>query len=105
MSFAHGQSVIPEQTTNTFYEYFSNSWQRKPKKTAKVRIYPNPTSDWVKISSESPVKELALYNLAGKLVYKGQDLSLDLTSYKQGIYLVSIVFEDNTTLKRRIIKN
>lgn len=58
----------------------------------QLSLYPNPTKNNfnVDISSELELKEMILYNTLGKKVLKTNSLSVNLTKFSKGIYLVKI---------------
>lgn len=75
--------------------------------TNKIRIYPNPTSDFVNIRSDIEIKEIEISDLNGRVV---DDISfvrnqLDLGKLAQGLYLAKIVHLDGSNSIEKIIKN
>lgn len=72
---------------------------------SNFKLYPNPTSSIVTISSEDEIQEIAVYNQLGQIVLKTNSKSIDLSSYNSGIYLVQTHFADGTTKTDRVIKN
>lgn len=54
-----------------------------------IRIYPNPTNDYIYIESED-VPEIKLCSLDGKLLQNTHNKTINLSSYPTGIYLLSI---------------
>lgn len=73
----------------------------------QIKIYPNPTTDFVHItlSSNSKIEEAEIYDTAGRLVLKAKPDSgkLDLRSLNSGIYMISFKNPDIKIIK--IIKN
>ncbi|MCU7618375.1 T9SS type A sorting domain-containing protein [Chryseobacterium sp. PBS4-4] len=67
---------------------------------SKFRLYPNPASDFVKISSDKKQKmNVKIYSSTGSLVLKGTfqpDEEININSLTSGFYLVQV---DETTLK------
>lgn len=75
--------------------------------TNKIRIYPNPTADFVNIRSDIEIKEIEISDLNGRVV---DDISfvrnqLDLGKLAQGLYLAKIVHLDGSNSIEKIIKN
>lgn len=72
----------------------------------KVKIYPNPTADfvYVKLSSKSKIEGAEIYDLSGKLVYttKFESEKLDLRHLSQGVYM--IIFKNSDLKPIKIIK-
>lgn len=70
-----------------------------------ISIYPNPTRDVIRFSSESALKQVALYTTAGNLVYSqenGSDISL--AAFEQGMYLVRMTTTTGQIITKRIQK-
>lgn len=69
---------------------------------ANLKVYPNPTPDYISVSNSSFVKELWVSNILGKRV-RAFDTSAsnnyDISNLPDGIYLVSMVGEDRRVLK------
>jgi hypothetical protein len=71
-----------------------------------IRIYPNPASDFlhIELTRETHVR---LHDLMGKLCYSQDgvngDLSLHVSEFKRGIYIVSLLWEDGSLQQRKII--
>ncbi len=74
-----------------------------------IKVYPNPTRDKINIEFfEKPVSdyEIVLYNNHGRMLeqhyYKqNQPLeNIDFSEYKSGIYLLRIIYEDNSNTFR-----
>lgn len=77
-----------------------------PSKNSEIKIYPNPTSDFVQISSKEKVKSVALYDFSGKLMMTENNSKdkISLLPYPKGIYLMKIVFENGKTETQKVIK-
>lgn len=68
-------------------------------------IFPNPTSDNLNVSLENEIQQVEIYSLDGKLIqsYEKIDanfISIDMNQYKPGIYLFSIMSEDQTIVEK-----
>ncbi|WP_164465212.1 T9SS type A sorting domain-containing protein [Chryseobacterium lactis] len=72
----------------------------------QVKIYPNPTTDYIYITlnSRSKIEEAEVYDLSGKLVLQAKLESgkLDLRHLLQGIYVIS--FKNSDIKPVKIIK-
>ncbi|MFT4062188.1 MAG: T9SS type A sorting domain-containing protein [Edaphocola sp.] len=68
--------------------------EEQPFKMDKIQIYPNPAVDWVYFKSKAEIKEVEIYDGAGKLLLlskcTGTDLQMDVSSLPAGIYLAKI---------------
>ena len=70
-----------------------------------VSIYPNPTSDILKIKSEIPVKQLQLISFEGKVVRKYNASSqLNIGDLPAGIYILKVQFENGKTEVKKVVK-
>lgn len=73
-----------------------------------INIYPNPTSGNVVISlDKAHAGSIAIYSLYGKLVFdkifnESRELTIDLSNYSKGIYMIKITMDGKTTIKKII---
>ena len=76
---------------------------------ARATVYPNPTSEWVNIESETPAQKLVLFDLNGRVV-KAVNLAaanryqLNMNDVPAGFYLLQITFDNQRTQNLKIIK-
>lgn len=70
----------------------------------RFKLYPNPTSDIVKIESTLKIEEIAVYHSSGSMMmhFKGGTKVLDLSALPAGHYLLRISSEAGMTTKRII---
>lgn len=70
------------------------------------KIFPNPTSGSCQVHSEMPIKEVHLFNYAGKLerVYTLEEEEMDLSGLEKGIYFAEIFFWDGKREFTRVIR-
>lgn len=68
-----------------------------------IRIYPNPTTNWVYFSEKSDVQ---LWNVSGQILDSGKSVNqLDLSNQTSGIYFLNFINESGKVIKRtKIIK-
>ena len=75
----------------------------------RATVYPNPTSEWVNIESETPAQKIVLYDFNGRVV-KAVNLSaanryqLNMNDVPAGFYLLQITFDNQRTQNLKIIK-
>lgn len=64
------------------------------------RLYPNPTKDYVTISSNNNIENVKIYSITGSLLHeentKGNNIELDMSVFEQGIYLIQVITENET---------
>lgn len=76
----------------------------------EISIYPNPTSDFVKVNVDnwSDVSLVKLFNSAGKMLYVSSKSAsareIELKKYPSGIYFIQLVRNDGSTETLKILK-
>lgn len=70
---------------------------------SEITIYPNPVKDHLMINSEKPVNDIQLYTINGKLIAELANTNeIDFASYPKGMYLVKVITEYGTSVKKVI---
>jgi hypothetical protein len=70
-----------------------------------LNIYPNPTSSFLHVEAE--FKKLEIFNIEGKLIYQSNDNSvkiLNVSNFKDGIYIISVRDMNNSKLVNKFVK-
>jgi hypothetical protein len=85
------------------YKLFNNPLE------SSITIYPNPSSGLVTVTNPLTTKSYTLYDVSGKIMCKQdyfdqKNLTLDITTYQKGIYLLKIEDELGVQIQR-LIKN
>jgi hypothetical protein len=74
----------------------------------ELRLFPNPSSDFVFIDGDDSVKSFDIYNLVGQRVMTNsspsQNIPIDISELSKGIYLITIRTQTES-VTRRFIKN
>ncbi|MBH1960408.1 MAG: T9SS type A sorting domain-containing protein [Flavobacteriia bacterium] len=69
----------------------------------KVDIYPNPTSNFIKLSRKANI--ISLYDTSGKMLITAKDTDvIDLTKFLKGVYFLKVQIDDKTK-SFKVIKN
>lgn len=73
-----------------------------------LKVYPNPTKDFVTIESTDALSKIEVINISGQVLFTSKtddkQFKLDLSSYKDGVYFVRIQSDEKQkTIK--IVKN
>ncbi|MEE9372856.1 MAG: VWA domain-containing protein [Saprospiraceae bacterium] len=75
-----------------------NSCEEKIMINKDVKIYPNPTSNYIRIESGLNLKEIRIISSTGKVMFKTTAVSeierIDLSQYVDGMYTVQCIGED-----------
>ncbi len=71
----------------------------------QLTVWPNPTTDILRLSSSQPVVVSQLFNRLGQQVmHAGSSTMLDLSSLPAGVYLLRVALADGVVLSQRIVK-
>jgi hypothetical protein len=66
-------------------------------------IYPNPTSGDLHINATA-MKHISVYNAMGQMVYDqdvtGDEVILNMGQYEAGVYMVNVITENGSSVKR-----
>ena len=70
-----------------------------------LKLYPNPATDKIYISSKKPLSALALYDVYGKLVLKKENNanSIDVSHLNSGVYFLEVSSNSERVVKKVII--
>ncbi|WP_333660232.1 T9SS type A sorting domain-containing protein [Chishuiella changwenlii] len=77
----------------------------------EIKIYPNPTKDWIYIEGSSSNQIIELYDIAGKLIHTNQHkklttININIGNLPKGIYLLRIIDKNTKEIyQKKIIKN
>ena len=73
-----------------------------------IKVYPNPSTDIVNISSRSNITSVSIYNYTGQLMVTSKlddnAFQFNAENYTAGVYTIMIETEDGITSKRLIIR-
>jgi len=67
-----------------------------------IKIFPNPTTNYISLSNEAYVERLAIYNIVGrrvKLFEANYSNQYDVVDLPTGMYLVRLIGADDRTIK------
>lgn len=69
-----------------------------------LKIYPNPTTGFVTVQTETAIKNIQVFNQLGQLITTQKDSKINLSGVATGIYLIQITLDDDTAVTQKIIK-
>ena len=74
-------------------------------KNTDIFLYPNPTTGLVR-TNQDLIEQIRVYDLTGKQLITSEDSSVNLSAFKNGVYLLQLYRSDtNNWVTKRIIKN
>ena len=74
----------------------------------EFEVYPNPATEYVRITSNSEIESLVIFSVDGKMVYS-QDVNqeetmIDVTTFAKGSYIVRMISNGEFVVRRIIVK-
>lgn len=70
-----------------------------------LKVYPNPTSGVIHISSESDIEAYTLCNLQGKIIQEGRTTTtIDLSELSSGIYILNLQNKEGHKKQMKVVK-
>jgi hypothetical protein len=72
----------------------------------RVRLYPNPTQNYLFIKEGKEIKSLTIYNTHGTELMTSSNLKserIDLSEFENGVYIIKIEIEGNTFFERIVV--
>jgi len=69
-----------------------------------IQVYPNPTAQNLYVTSKEEITRLLVYDFNGQLIKEQKGDELNLSEFKNGLYLLKVVFKDNVFVTRIIEK-
>ena len=73
-----------------------------------IKIFPNPATHILKISSSEPLNSIKIFNYAGQEIYHNMlisdiNLSINISNYESGLYIIHCNTSDNKTVSKKFI--
>ena len=69
-----------------------------------VFVYPNPTTGLVRTNQDF-IEQIRVYDLTGKQLIRSEDSSVDLSTFKNGVYLLQLYRSDTKDwVNKRLVK-
>jgi uncharacterized repeat protein (TIGR01451 family) len=92
--------------TNTFNSTFiENALSTQDNVLQNVAVYPNPTSDFVMVTSQSSIAQIEVYSYVGHLVKKNKNQDrIDISSLKTGLYFIKIKEINGNFATEKVLK-
>jgi len=78
------------------------------REVAQVHVFPNPATDRVTVSAETPIDQIQVFGIDGRLLGSQNANSdahvVDIHNFATGIYILKIRMKDGETVNTKIIK-
>lgn len=71
---------------------------------SKIKVYPNPTSDFINIESSLEIKNVAVYNMMGQLVLNTVSNKVDISNLSNGTFILEVTSNDGQKTRSKIVK-
>ncbi|RCW92518.1 T9SS type A sorting domain-containing protein [Winogradskyella arenosi] len=88
------------------YEYNSTLGFEDENSISKLKLYPNPASDRLFISTRAQIERLAIFNINGQLVKETNSVvnGVDVSQLPSGLYMVQLQTNTNTATQKFLKK-
>ena len=74
----------------------------------EFEVYPNPATEYVRITSNSEIESLVIFSVDGKMVHSEdvnqEETMIDVTSFAKGSYIVRMISNGEFVVRRIIVK-
>ena len=64
-----------------------------------LKVFPNPTTDYIQISNSTNIKKVVIYNMEVKSYFHYANALHDVSEIKAGMYIVKMLDEKNKVVK------
>ena len=96
-------NVLSFASVNIQWEASNTVDAAEIKDSDNIQIFPNPTKNIFHIRGDN-ITEIEILNLSGSLIFKNNSTTrIDMSNYKNGIYLVRIK-DGNQTIVKKLVK-
>jgi len=110
-----GEVVVREITTATVLvsEGFINpsfntslSTEDNQLSQFNISVYPNPTKQYINISTSVVLTKIELYDALGRYIFQSKlvDNSIDVSTYEAGVYFLKLYKNNQFIIKRIVIE-
>ncbi|HLO52903.1 MAG TPA: T9SS type A sorting domain-containing protein [Saprospiraceae bacterium] len=86
------------------FEVYTTTSSSQDIRNEDLNIYPNPTIDILTFESNYPILEIEIFHLNGQKVMTSKHNIVDISDLIQGIYTAKILFDNQQTVTKLIVK-
>ncbi|WP_459213062.1 T9SS type A sorting domain-containing protein [Aquimarina rhabdastrellae] len=77
---------------------------------SKVTFYPNPVTDYLRIESVVPIKEINIITKRGRIIAQAKEqyqkvIDMNVSDLKSGLYMLKVTLENEEVYFEKIVKN
>lgn len=107
--YTDGSALSPTQDL-TLYAVWSLSTSLEDNYQNSAKVYPNPTSDivWLELNDLQNTS-YCIRTVSGEVLERSNNVTsrnrIDLSNYSKGVYLLTVMFDDNTVKTFKVVKN
>jgi hypothetical protein len=88
-----------------FGESVNYQFNYEEKTRLQLKLYPNPSSDYIHISGfESVISSIKVYNQQGQLQFESKQTLLDIRSLFEGIYFIDVTLQNGQRAIQKVYK-
>ncbi|WP_379963006.1 T9SS type A sorting domain-containing protein [Epilithonimonas sp. UC225_85] len=73
-------------------------------KKSILQVYPNPTTGKITVNTNQAIKSMELFDFTGKKIKVTTTNQMDLSDMSAGTYLLTTIFNDKTSINKKVIK-
>lgn len=94
---------FPQEGRVYRFDYNISSTTKKP--LAELSLYPNPANDYIKLKAGTPVSQIEIYSMNGKLLktIKEPTSMIDIAGMPEGCYMLKARLSNGNLLNKKII--
>ena len=70
-----------------------------------ILLYPNPTKNQIEIKTDIKIKEVFVFDIAGRVMMQQEERIINMRSLPNGVYFIKIIMLSNQSITKKIIKN
>ena len=67
---------------------------------SQINLIPNPASTVITVQSDIKIDQHVIRNISGQIIMESTDKIIDVSSFKSGVYFITIITEKGNTTKR-----
>lgn len=94
---------VDNNSNNYYWSEIQLSNLEKIESLLDIYIYPNPAKDKINIFCQQKLNRIEIIDLLGKVIYQGNDRTIDISNYIRGTYFIKIQLDKGVITKKIIV--